>query len=97
VTPCKILVVLGLALAGPFSIAQEIVTQGNNEMPYQPPSWFSRMAQPEVVYSREVDFYVGVQQVSSSYGRATAGSGIKYFCGLEKNEKGEINWRFCDM
>jgi len=96
-TSCKILAVLGLALAGPFSIAQEVVLPGNQNNPHQPPSWFARMANPEAVYAQEIDFYAGVESPRSSYGLPTAGNGIKYFCGLEKKQDGGIKWQFCDM
>jgi len=96
-TARKILAVLGLALAGPFSIAQEIVTSGNQKAPHQPPIWFVRMANPESVYPQEIDFYFGVEEARSSFGRVTAGSGIKYFCGVKKTENGGLEWQFCDM
>jgi len=96
-TPCKILAVLGLALAGPFSIAQEIVERGNQKNPYEPPVWISRLATPELVFTPEIDFYVGGDESRKSYGRFTAGNGIKYFCGLEKNNDGVLLWRFCEM
>jgi len=96
-TPCKILAVLGLAFAGPFSIAQETVERGNQKNPYQPPPWISRLASQELVFTPEIDFYVGVEQSRSSIGRTTAGNGIKYFCGLKKTENGGIEWHFCDM
>jgi len=96
-TPCKILVVLGLALAGPFSIAQEIVERGNQKNPHQPPGWIARMATPELQFSPEVDFYVGVEQPRFIYGRPTSGNGIKYLCGIKKTENGGIEWQFCDM
>jgi len=96
-TPCKSLAVLGLALAGPFSIAQESVSSGNAKSPHQPPLWFARLANAESLYAQEIDFYVGVEPPRSSFGRPTAGAGVKYFCGLEKTENGGIKWQFCDM
>ena len=77
--------------------AQEMVSPGNSRTPYQPPSWFAKMANPETVYAKEIDFYVGIESPRSSYGRPTSGSGIKYFCGLEKTQDGGIKWYFCDM
>lgn len=90
----------GAALAALFSVtcsAQEIVTPGNSKTPHQPPAWFVRMANPEVVVSPERDFFVYEDRSSSSYGRPTAGVGGKKFCGLKKDEKGVLVWRFCDM
>lgn len=95
-TSCKILAVLGLALAGPFSIAQEIVTPGNSKMPHQPPSWFVRLASSTPGDYHEMSFYLPDER-PTIYGKPTAGTGIKYFCGLDKNEKGVLTWRFCDM
>lgn len=96
--PCKILAVLGLALAGPFSIAQEIVTPGNQKAPHQPPSWFVRLANPEPVYPHDKYFYIGDDETRSSFGRVTAGSGLKKkFCGVKKIENGVLEWQFCDM
>lgn len=97
-TSCKILLVLGLALAGPFSIAQEIVIPGNSKMPHQPPAWFVRLASstPTPLEHHELSFYLPEER-KTIYGKPTAGSGIKYFCGLDKNEKGVLTWLFCDM
>ena len=94
--PCKILAVLGLALAGPFSIAQEMVERGNRKNPHQPPAWFVRMANPEVRIHPELDSFVVAIPENSNVGRIPANSGVKYSC-KARNEKGVLTWQFCDM
>jgi len=93
----KTLLVLGLASASPFSIAQESVLPGNNKNPHQPPAWIVRMASPETKYYGPLDsFLIYEPRVSQGTGKFTGG--IKYPC-RKKDQSGseKEQWQFCDM
>jgi len=77
--------------------AQEQVMRGNAVAPHQPPSWFVRMAKPEVWAAQEIDgFIVAVPERPMGQGKLPRPN-IKYACKPEKNNQGVLQWQFCEM
>lgn len=95
-TPCKILVVLGLALAGPFSTAQEVVKRGNQKQPYQPPAWISHLIRSESVGDSQPDGFIIPGVLDRPINKHPTSSGIKYPCFIP-DQSGVSKWQFCDM
>lgn len=94
--PCKTVTVLGLASVSLFSVAQEIVTSGNQRAPHQVPGWFTRMASPESPGFYELEsFVVSDDKRGYVYG-VPARSSPRYVCKIEVIE-GRVKWQFCEM
>lgn len=86
-------------IAALFSVslaAQEQITPGNRQSPYQPPAWFVRMATPPIVVVELDSFMVGSSDRPLWHGKPT-NVGIKYPCKPEKDQKGVLKWQFCEM
>lgn len=92
----QILVIWGLATVSPFSFSQEEVTKGNQRAPHQPPSWFARMAGPELMFTPEIDGFVVPDAIERHTPRSRR-SNIRFACNPKMNTEGVVVWQFCEM
>jgi len=77
--------------------AQEQVMRGNAVAPHQPPSWFVRMAQPEVLAAPEIDGFIVADTERPMWHGKRPRPNIKYPCKPEKNNQGVLKWQLCEM
>lgn len=84
-----------LAVFPLFIQAQEVVERGNQKNPYQPPSWFARMASPETQFAPEIDSFFVPDRSIWTHGRPHVNQKHRIVCGAKRTESGAIEWLYC--
>lgn len=89
--------VLGLASASLFSVAQETIAPGNQRSPHQVPLWFSRMASQPYEIAPEVDRFLVPEAARSYYGKVPKYQPMRIVCGAFIDQLGVMQWRYCEI